>query len=338
MRFWLGFGEPSFILEAERGFQSQEWATLPEQASSEGGILRDLDPGEPGPRRYRARLRLGGRGPSLPSAPATVLIGDDGGEQAEGWIREAVVELGEREYLRRQRARDVLLAVGERARPMLLEVVSSDNPEQASAARELLSELGERGESVNSAAAKLPDVLIKRARELDLDSESMPSFLDPDPVLRAFGALAVTDPEPLRAHLELLADADSELIVREAAGITLSLPARRAELERDEALKAPTLQSIAQELAAYDRLDVEYLADVFELAASELNAWHALIAFQVSADLRASRGSEEEEPRSLQARLGHKYHVHLHTAKPIRYTQQHTVFLWPRLLRQSCML
>ena len=300
----LGLGEPSFILEVERSFQTEEWITLPEEASGDGGVLLDLEPGESGPKRYRARLRLGDRVPSSPSDPVTVLIGDDGGEQAEGWIREAVAELGEREYLRRQRARDVLIAVGERARPLLLEVISSDNPEQASAARELLSALGELGESVDSSVAQLPEVLIKRAGELGLSSESMPLFLDPDPALRAYGALAVTDPEPLRAHLELLADADSELFVREAAGIALSLPPRRSSLEQATELEVPSLESIAQELAAYERLDVGYLADVFERAASELSAWHALIAFQVSVDLRASRGSEEAELSALKrARL-----------------------------------
>ena len=300
----LGLGEPTLTLEAERGFQSEEWITLSEHASGDGELLRDEAPGESGPKRYRARLHLGRHGPSSPSAPITVLVGDDGGEQAEGWIREAVAELGERDYSRRQRAREVLAVIGERARPLLLEVISSDNPEQAAAARELLSSLGQKEKSASSAVALLPEVLMKRAGELGLSAGAMPGFLDPDPTLRAFGALRVIDPESVRAHLELLADSDSEFFVREAAEITLSLPARRAAQELSVDANAPTLSTISEELDAYGSLDVNLLADSFALAAAELEAWHALVSFQVARDLRASRGDELEEEAAIErARL-----------------------------------
>ena len=300
----LGLGAPALTLEAERDFQSEEWTTLFERVSGDGGLLRDLSPGESGPRRYRARLHLGHHGPSSPSAPITVLVGDDGGGQSETWIREAVAELGERDYSRRQRAREVLAVIGERARPSLLEVISSDNPEQAAAARELLSDLGQKEESAGSAGALLPEVLMKRAGELSLSAESLPGFLDPDPVLRALGALRVTDPESLRAHLELLADSDSEFFVREAAEITLSLPARRAAQELMADANAPTLSAIYGELEAYGSLDVDLLANSFEMAAAGLEAWQSLASFQISRDLRASRGSEVEEKAAIErARL-----------------------------------
>jgi hypothetical protein len=150
----------------------------------------------------------------------------------------------------------------------------------------------------------LPEVLMKRAGELSLSVDSLPGFLDPDPVLRAFGALRVTDPESLRAHLELLADSDSEFFVREAAEITLSLPARRAAQALRVDANAPTLSAISGELEAYGSLDVGHLADSFEMAAAGLEAWQALASFQISRDLRASRGSEAEEKAAMdRARL-----------------------------------
>ena len=137
----LGLGEPILSLEREQGFESDEWVFVTEEATSGEVILIDPIPGVTGPCRYRTRARLGPFGPSSPSAPISVLVGDDGGEQTDAWIREAIEELGQPDYARRQRARELLAVVGERARPHLLEVVSSENPEQAAAARELLSGL-----------------------------------------------------------------------------------------------------------------------------------------------------------------------------------------------------
>ena len=219
----LGLGEPILSLERELGFESDEWVFVTEEVTSGEVVLIDLSPGVTGPCRYRTRARLGPYGPSSPSAPISVLVGDDGGEQTDAWIREAIEELGQPDYSRRQRARELLAVVGERARPHLLEVVSSENPEQAAAARELLSGLSHEEEGTTSEGALVPDILLRRANELGLAEGVLPGFLDADPVVRAYGAILVDDVVAAREHLAVLAESDPELFVRDAASMALSL-------------------------------------------------------------------------------------------------------------------
>ncbi|MDE0890945.1 MAG: hypothetical protein OSB14_02010, partial [Planctomycetota bacterium] len=300
----LGLGEPSLILEVERGYLSEEWSIVTERTLSEAESLLDPDPGKAGLRRYRVRARIGSHRLSAPSAPVSLLLGDDGGRGAEEWIRKAVDELGKPDYSRRQRAREVLAVIGARARPFLLDVVSSSNPEQAAAARELLSGLGETEESAEAVEMHLPEVLMKRASELGLTEERLPGFLDPDPALRALAVFKAIDPESVRAHLELLADSDSEGFVREAAEIALSLPTRRMEPGQISTLHPEALSAISEELDAFGAPDVGLLADSFFAAAAGLDAWQVLVSFQVAMDLRASRGSALDEDAAVRrARL-----------------------------------
>jgi len=300
----LGLGEPILILEREQGYQSEEWVFASEGFVSEREALLDETPSATGPCRYRTRVRLGPYGPSAPSAPISVLLGDDGGAQTDEWIREAVTELGQQDYVRRQRAREVLAVVGERARPHLLEVVSSDNPEQAAAARELLSGFSREEESAPLDEAVVPDILLTRASELGLSESALAGFLDPDPMLRAFGALRAEDPSSVRAHLELLAEADPEHFVRGAASTALSLPERSAGRRVSPRFSRQTLSEIAEEIEIFDAPEADLLADALIGAAVEADTWGALISLQAAEDLRASLGGvAQEEAAIARARL-----------------------------------
>ncbi|MCH2103789.1 MAG: hypothetical protein MK297_07255 [Planctomycetes bacterium] len=300
----LGLGEPILSLEREQGYDSEEWVFVTEDTTGGEALLIDPNPGITGPCRYRTRLRLGPHGPSAPSVPISVLVGDDGGEQTEAWIREAITELGQPDYARRQRARELLAVVGERARPQLLEVVSSENPEQAAAARELLSGLGNEDAVSAPAEALVPELLLKRANELGLDETALPGFLDPDPLVRAFGAFKVRDVEQARAHLEVLAEVDPEGFVRDVASIALLLPPRvespgvRAHSEGLELIE------VARELELMSALDPIQLADSLQGAVSEAEVWTRLLVLQVVSDLEASFGDlVREEEAIARARL-----------------------------------
>ncbi len=302
----LGLGEPILSLEREQGFESGEWAFVTEQATSGEVVLIDPNPGMTGPCRYRTRARLGPFGPSSPSASISVLVGDDGGAQTDAWIREAVDELGQPDYERRQRARELLAVVGERARPHLLDVVSSENPEQAAAARELLSGFSQEEEGTTPEGALVPDILLQRANELNLEEGVLPGFLDADPMVRAYGAIRLEDIAPARAHLAVLAESDPELFVRDAASMALSLPPR--SLAREPSLRAPLeardLLDVAREMELMEAPDPTQLADALHAAVADAEVWTTLLVLQVISDLEASKGDLAREEESIaRARL-----------------------------------
>jgi len=300
----LGLGEPILILEREHGFETEEWVFVTEEVTGGRGRLIDPLPGVTGPCRYRSRVRLGPFGPSAPSAPISVLLGDDGGEQADEWIREAVEELGLPGYEQRQRARELLAIVGERARPHLLAVVSSENPEQAAAARELLSGMGREEKSAQAVEALVPDILLQRASELGLLEEALPGFLSADPMRRAHAALKSIDADSVRGHLELLAESDPELFVRDAASMALTLPPRAPATSLRAPLEALELAEIVEDLEFLEAPDPAQLADDLAGAVREADTWTALVALQVSEDLLASIGDlVEEEAATSRARL-----------------------------------
>jgi len=302
----LGFGEPILSLERERGFESGEWVFVTEEVTSAEVVLIDPSPGVTGPCRYRTRARLGPFGPSSPSAPISVLVGDDGGAQTDAWIQEAINDLGQPDYQRRQRARELLAVVGERARPHLLEVVSSENPEQAAAARELLSGLSQEEEGSRSEGALVPDILLQRANELGLEEGVLPGFLDADPMVRAYGAIRLDDVASAREHLAVLAESDPELFVRDAASMALSLPPRSPAPE--QSLRAPfeagDLLDVAREMELMEAPDPTQLADALHAAVADAEVWTTLLVLQVISDLEASKGDlAKEEEAIARARL-----------------------------------
>ena len=302
----LGLGEPILSLEREQGFESNEWVFVTEETTSGEVVLVDPNPGVTGPCRYRTRVRLGPFGPSSPSAPVSVLVGDDGGEQTDAWIREAIDELGQPDYARRQRARELLAVVGERARPHLLEVVSSENPEQAAAARELLSGLSREEKGSTPEEALVPDILLQRASELDLAEDVLPGFLDADPMVRAYGAISLDDVALAREHLSVLAESDPVLFVRDAASMALSLPPRSVEAEPGlrAAFGAGDLLAVAEEMELMEAPDPAQLADALFAAVADAEVWTTLLVLQVISDLEASKGDlAREEEAIARARL-----------------------------------
>lgn len=301
----LGLGEPILILEREVGFDSGEWAFVTEEITSGREKLVDLKPEMTGPCRYRSRVRLGPFGPSPPSAPISVLLGDDGGAQTDAWIREAVGELGRPEYERRQRARELLAVVGARARPQLLEVVSSENPEQAAAARELLSGLSQGEEVSKPDQALVPEVLLQRASERGLREDALPGFLSANALRRAAGALQAVDAEAVREHLDLLAEYDPLEFVRDAASLALRLPPRVSMQTRSATLGWQSLSEVALELELQQAPDPMELADALVgVVAEGVDAWTSLVALQIAGDLEGAAGALREEDAAIsRARL-----------------------------------
>jgi len=144
-----GERRPSLVVEREETLDAEDWSVCLEGSPGE---LELLDPVKADEvlLRYRFRQRLGERQLSPPSAPVSVLLGDDGGVGSEALLERAVTDLGHRDFDRRERARAVILAMGERAWPKLGEALRSPDPEVADAARELILSIpgAEEGEGL----------------------------------------------------------------------------------------------------------------------------------------------------------------------------------------------
>ncbi len=197
-----------------------------ECARGPAGVLELVDstPTEELLVRYRFSRSLDGSAISPTSEPASVLIGDDGGAGTEVLLERALVELGADDYARRSRAREVLIALGERAWPALREALRSSNIELAEAARELLMRDATRThEPASSDGSDLAGLLLGvRAEQLGAGGPPHSDWTSASPTLRASAALRGAGWREVAAERtglwrRVLAEADPDESVRLAA-------------------------------------------------------------------------------------------------------------------------
>ena len=216
-----------FLIEREH--PEGDWS---ECVRGEPGVLELVDPLETQELlvRYRSRRWLEGGALSAATEPVSVLFGDDGAEGSDALLSRALADLGASEFSRRTRAREVLVALGDRAWPALREALRSDNPELAEAARELLMlesapETADGGPGGHGLSGLLLGV---RAEELGAGAPPARDWIASSPEVRASAALRGSGwredtPEHVALWRRVLSDSDPEESVRLAAALAAGL-------------------------------------------------------------------------------------------------------------------
>ncbi len=221
-------GERSgFLLERESA--EGDWL---ECVRGQAGVHQLVDPVDGGESlvRYRVRRWLGEDALSAATEPVSVLIGDDGGAGSEALMARALADLGASEFARRSRAREVLVALGDRAWPALREALRSENPELAEAARELLMLDSDPTLPRDGAGGRALSGLLLGVRAEELGAGAPPDrdWTDSSPHARASAALRGSGwredtPEHIALWRRVLADSDPDEGVRLAASLAAGL-------------------------------------------------------------------------------------------------------------------
>lgn len=222
-------GEAILIVEREETLEAGDWKRCAIGAPGQR-VLIDSSVGEQLLVRYRFRQGLDGQQISMSSEPVTVLVGGDSDEECAAMVKRAVFDLGSDDYDTRGRARGVLLALDEDAWPILKEALRSENPERASAARELLIDglKGAEGDTKDSAGNLARLLISNLAEQLGSEMPPHPDWMSPEPGARALAALRgvgwrQTSAATVTLWRKILAEADPEKHVRQCASLAALL-------------------------------------------------------------------------------------------------------------------
>ncbi|MFT7485135.1 MAG: hypothetical protein ACI9F9_000982 [Candidatus Paceibacteria bacterium] len=213
------------LIERERTLDKGDWETCVVGAAGELELVDHCDVSELLVRyRFRQGMNMERMSPS--GEPLTILVGDDSDESRALLLKRAILDLGAADFSRRERARAVLVALGEGAWPLLREALRSDNAELASSARELLisglREAGKNQEVIQGGLARL--LLSIRAEELGLGRPPHQNWTSRFLGVRALACLEglgwrATAPGEVTAWRRVLSESDPELGVRLVAGL-----------------------------------------------------------------------------------------------------------------------
>lgn len=195
------------VLEIEVGYGTERWTAVVEGAvgARQLSAAHEAAVGDPPICRVRLRHRLEGGIQSRPTEVQEVLLGDRSDpEQVRAWLDAAFFDLTHENYSRRVASRAVITHLGSEAAPRLQEAMNAEDPELATAAREIL---------IAAAAADGGNVeLLLRARAIGegITSDPPAGILDSDPAVRAFTLLSSPPSDALRDWAYLLTSTDPE--------------------------------------------------------------------------------------------------------------------------------
>lgn len=298
--------DASVVVEREDELGSEIFVEVLEGDAGERVVLDPVG----GPPRI-VRYRFKSRSPVGRTSPAgeavRVLLVDQGDEaRVEGLIADAVRDLGDADFRRRDAARAVLELLETRALDALGRALLSDDPEVASSAREILSQLAPE-ETAGESAVSVALVLRARAVSTGLEDEPpIEGLLAESPIARAIALLrrlgqdgrAPEEASDLEAWRALIAEADPDAGVRLVAQHWHSLasepwrPVMGRLIDLPEPDSVPRAESIArarEELVGVQTVDE--VVDVVLRLLPGLDTLQELLLLSLLAELEG-RGPE----------------------------------------------
>ncbi|MFT5153613.1 MAG: hypothetical protein ACI841_003615, partial [Planctomycetota bacterium] len=224
------------VVESELAYGRGDWQELFVGTAGERSLLIKTSAlAESALTRFRFRQRYGPKLLSHPTVPVLQLLVDPSDpSRVEDLIRQAVVDLSDANFDRRQAARALLLSLGDAARPALVESLESSDPELRSAARELILEDGYDGDD-------LEVVMRAYARAEGVASDPPQGWLEGDREDRALmllktrrkGARSEEEEQCQRGWLRVLATFDPDHSLRTVCSMLATRIDSSLELQPD---------------------------------------------------------------------------------------------------------